>query len=288
MRAAFFRATRRLAWLLAALLLLAPAWAGQHDMTLRIGFPSSLFHRQFMLIADWRSYLESRLSRPVEIVFNNKTGNTIDRIYLERLHFAWVTDYSDTRLRRDARLLAVPLVKGQPYFTSYLIVPAHDDQTKSLLQLKGSIFALSDASHNGSYLEVHNQLLEAGQNPARFFKKIVFTGSNRDVIRAVALGLANGGEVDSNIWDELAKVRPDLAMQTRIIARSNPYGAAPIVASDFVNRHDFTALQRVLLDMANDPAGMTLLRRMGLDGFIIGDKKIYQQTVELSQLLQPR
>lgn len=278
---------RRLFWLgLGLWLMLAPAWAAPTEVPLRIGFPDSLFHRQFMLIADWRAYFESKLKRPIEILSSTKISNTMGRLYLENLDFAWVTDYPDVHHRHDVRLLAVPLSKGQPYFTSYLIVPAYNDKTKSLLQLKGAIFALSDASSNGSFLDVQYQLLTAGVDPARFFSTIIFTGSHRDVIRAVALGLAHAGEVDSQVWDTLAKTRPDLASLTRIVARSAEYAAPPFVANHFVNKADFNAMQQVLLNMASDVHGAALLKKMGLDGFIPGDDKLYERTVNMRQLLR--
>lgn len=110
---------RRLLWACAGLLLvLAPALAtAQADVPVRISFPDSLFNRQFMLIADWRAYLQNKLNRRVEIVSGQKISNSMGLLYLDKLDFAWVTDYPNVHVKHGIRLLAVPLSKGQPYFT---------------------------------------------------------------------------------------------------------------------------------------------------------------------------
>jgi len=266
-------------------LILVPAWAAPGNVPIRIGLPNSLLHQQYVLMAEWRQYLEHKLKRPVEFVIHRKFSNTTVQLYVEKLDFAWVTDYPDIHLKSQIRLLAIPLHKGQPYFTSYLIVPAYNDKTTSLLQLKGALFVFTDPSENGSYLEVRHELLTAGEDPARFFRKIIFTRSHRAVIKAVALGLANAGEIDSMVWDSLEKARPDLTAQTRIVTKSHEYGAPPLVANHFVSKEDFDDMQRVLVGMTADAKGIDLLKRLGLDGFIPGDEKIYERTVKMKQSL---
>jgi len=267
------------------LLAFVPAWAQTDNPPIRIGMPTSLFSMQYTLIADWRAYLSSKLKRPVEMVLNRRFSNSTVQLYVDKIDFAWVMDYPDVHLRNNVRLLAVPLSKGRPYFTSYLIVPAYNDKTTSLLQLKGAVFAFSDAGQNGSSLEVRYQLHAAGEDPAQFFSKIIYTRSHREVIKAVALGLAHAGEVDSITWDSLAKAHPELAAQTRIVAKSHEYGAPPFVVNHFVGQENSKAMMEVLMDMASDPKGVELLNRMGLDGFIPGDEKIYERTIKMRQIL---
>lgn len=275
-------------WVLLAaglLFVLAPAWATHSKLPIRIGFPVSLFHEQYLLISDWRQYLENKLKRPVQLVVYRQFSTIAVQLKAENLDFAWVTDYPDVQSNSKVRLLAVPLRKGRPYFTSYLIVPASNHKTTSLLQLKGAVFVFTDPSQNGSYMEVQHELLTAGENPAQFFSKVFFTQSHHEVIKAVTVGLAHAGAVDSNVWDSLALTHPELTAQTRIVAQSHEYGAPPLVANHFIGQADFNEMQSVLLGMAADAKGIELLKRLGLDGFIPGDQKIYERTVKIRQLL---
>lgn len=271
--------------LIGTLLVVAPAWAEPGKSPVRIGLPHSMFHMQYLLVAEWRQYLEIKLQRPVQFVTHRKFSDTTVQLYGDKLDFVWITDYPDAQLKSSARLLAVPLYKGQPYYTSYLIVPTFDTRTTSLKQLKGAVFVFADPSPNGSYLALRYELLMAGQNPDQFFRKTFFTRSHREVIKAVALGLANAGEVDSVVWDALAKLRPDLAGQTRVISKSQAYGAPPLIANHFVSKEDYDDMQRVLVGMAQDPKGIDLLKRLNLDGFIPGDGRIYEHMVKMKQAL---
>jgi phosphonate transport system substrate-binding protein len=279
-----------LLWLVAGLsLTLGPVWAEPNNVPIRVGLPTSMFFKQYALASDWGQYLESKLNRPVQLVMNRKFSDTGIQLYVEKLDFAWVTDYPDyadsPHLESGVRLLAVPLYKGEPYFTSYLIVPAFDDKTTSLMQLRGAIFAFTDPNPNGSNLEVNYELLKAGVDPAHFFHKIIYTQSHREVIQAVALGIVHAGEVSGPVWDALAKSRPDLAAKTRIVAKTPVYGAPPIVANHFVSKEHFNDMQRVLMGMATDPNGIALLKRLNIDGFIPGDKKIYSHIIQMRRAL---
>jgi len=241
--------------------------------------------RQYLLVEDWRQYLQSRLHRPVEFVIRGKDSDTLDQLRLQNLDFAWISGYPYLSLKHKLRLVAVPLYRGRSYFRSYLIVPADDDQTASLWQLKGKVFAYVDPNSTGGYLDPRHELWKAGEDARQFFSKAFFTWSNRAVVEAVAQGYADGGAVDGFVWDSLAKSRPDLAGQTRVVARSQEYGAAPFIANRSVSRDDYRALQRALLGMAADPQGLALLKRLNLEGFAPGTAQLYDRVAEMMQAL---
>lgn len=272
-------------WLSASIFLFsANAWADRNARPLRIGLPQSIFQMQYVLVADWQQYLQGKLHRSVEFVNSRKFADSMVQLHMEKLDFAWVTDYPNTALKQQLRLLAVPLFKGRPFFSSYLIVPASDTQTTSLKQLKGTVLVFADP-HSNSHIEHRYALLKAGEDPGRYFRKVFFTLSHRESIDAVILGLANAAEVDNFVWDSLAKGHPELALQTRIVAQSQEFGAPPLVANHFVSKEEFAEMQSVLIGMAHDPEGMKLLKRMNLDGFIPGEAKVYESLVQMKKAL---
>ncbi len=265
-------------------MLSANVWAESSSRPLRIGLPQSIFHMQYGLIVDWQQYLQKKLHRPVEFVNSRKFADSIVQLHMEKLDFAWVTDYPNTSLRYPVRLVAVPLYKGKPFFSSYLIVPASDTQTTSLMQLKGTVLAFADPSSN-SHVEHRYALLKAGEDPRRFFRKVFFTRAHRESVEAVILGLANAAEVDNFVWDAMAQGHSDLTAQTRIVAQSQNFGAPPLVANHFVSKEEYAHMQFVLIGMAQDPEGMKLLKRMNLDGFIPGEAKFYESLLLMKKAL---
>ena len=262
---------------LIALLSSGAVWAEGNTQPIRIGLTPAIIHNQYGLLTDWREYLQKKLRRPVEFVSRDSYRETIDLIRQRKIDFAWVSDYPYVYLedKHLARLLVTPLYLGRPYYCSYLIVPTSDLETKSLLQLKGKIFAYADPYSHSGYLVPRYQLQQAGEDPNRFFRKTLFTWGHRKIVEAVAQGLADAGSLDSFVWDALSVIQPDLTHQTRIVAKSPEYGFPPIVARRSVNRADSSALQQALLGMTNDPEGAKLLKRLNLSGFAPGDAKLY-------------
>lgn len=275
------------AWLVIFAFLAVPAVAEEKidvpDQPIRFGITPAIVHDQYGVLDDWRAYLERKLQRHVEFVSRNSYRETIDLVRQRRLDFAWVSTYPYAYLerRRYARLLAVPLYQGRPYYRAYLIVPASDTQTQSLLDLEGKVFAYADLYSNTGYVVPRFVLRQAGKDENRFFRKTFFTSSHRKVIVAVAEGLADGGSIDSFVWDTVARIQPELTARTRIVTRSEEYGFPPIVASAGVDKKEAAAMRAVLTGMSGDEEGRSLLRQLNIDGFIPGSPKLYESVTRL-------
>ena len=272
---------------LIALFAFSSVWAAENTQPIRFGLTPAIIHNQYGLLTDWRVYLQKKLGRPVEFVPRDSYRETIDLIKQKKIDFAWVSAYPYVYLedKRLARLLVTPLYQGRPYYCAYLIVPTSDLKTKSLLQLKGKIFAYADPYSNSGYLVPRYQLQQAGEDPSRFFRKTFFTWGHRRIVEAVAQGLADAGSLDSFVWDTLSIIQPDLTHQTRIVAKSPEYGFPPIVVHRTVNGADSAALQQALLNMSNDPEGAQLLKRLSLSGFAPGDAKLYDDVRKMMRAM---
>ena len=79
-----------------------------------------------------------------------------------------------------------------------------------MADLAGSIFAYADPYSNTGYLAPRYEIRQIGRDPASFFRKTFFTWSHRKVIVAVTEGLADGGSIDSFVWDTLSVIDPEL------------------------------------------------------------------------------
>lgn len=265
-------------------LALAPVFASVPRRPVRVGLTPAILHDQHDVLADWRLYMEARLLQPVEFVQRNSYRETMDLLRLGKLDFAWICGYPFVHLRKQVRLLAIPLFEGHPYFRAFLIVPAGTPHVTSLLDLRDKVFAYADPYSNTGYLAPRYQLHQAGEDPSRFFKRTFFTYSHRKAIEAVADGLADGGSVDSFVWDTLDKVKPDVTRRTWIVSQSPEYSFPPFVAHRAVPRESFLAMQKMLLNMGGDAEGRILLKRLNLDGFIIGDARSYEPVAQMMRV----
>lgn len=270
-----------LALLTVAAIFSNPASAATEAAALRVGLTATVPHDQYQLIEEWRVYMERKLERRVEFIRRDSYIETMDMLREKKLDFAWICDYPFVYFRSQVRLLAVPLYQGRPYYRSYLIVPATDTRTASIAQLKDKVFVYADPYSNTGYLTPRYQIHRMGENPAQFFRQTFFAWSHRKAVEAVAVGLADGAAVSSHVWDTLDIVKPALTAATRIVSRSPEYGFSPFVAQPSVRDEDFRNMQKLLLDMASDAQGRTLLRGLNIDGFIAGSPRLYDEVARM-------
>lgn len=245
--------------------------------TISIGFTPAFVHDQHALLEDWRLYMERKLGLRVEVKQRDSYRETMELLRLRQLDFAWVCDYPFLMLKDLVRLLAVPLYKGQPLYCSLVIVPAGNRglHVDSLKDLRNSVFAYADPLSNTGYLYPRYAIQQMGEDPREFFRKTFFTWSHKKVVEAVGLGIAQGGAVDSYVWESLERIDPALTRRTRVVQRSPNYGFPPFVAHRDTPPELFEQTRDFLLGMQSDPDGADLLKRLNLDGFVKGDIRLY-------------
>lgn len=264
-----------------------PAWhavaANGDPAVVRIGLTPVFLDDQVSFLGKWRVWLEQKLGNSVVFVQRANYGEIIDLLRSGKIDFAWLCGYPYVRHRHEFRLVAVPLWRGQPLYQSYLIVPADDQRTKSIGDLRGKVFAYSDPDSNSGYLYPQYVLTMLGEKPSIFFARTFFTWAHRKVVEAVGVGLADGGAVDGYVWETLAEVRPELTAATRIIDRSPLLGYPPFVARWDIPPKQLEQFSKVLLGMADDPQGVELLGRLRLDGFMVGQSALFDGIAQMAE-----
>ena len=254
---------------------IAFAYHVQPDNPIRIGVTPVFLNYQTSLLSEWQHYLELKLKRSVKFVQRTTYKEITDLILQDEIDFAWICGYPYLQFQDNMKLLAVPLYQGKPLYQSYLIVPASDKTTTSIKQLQGKIFAYSDPDSNSGYLVPQYQIQLLGEDRSTYFRRSFFTWSHEKVVKAVAMEVAQGGAVDGYIWDTLERISPEITKHTRVAQKSQSFGFPPFVANSNTSTEDFGALQNVLLSMSNDSQGLSLLKRLNLDGFSIQEKDLF-------------
>ena len=273
--------TRRTFLAASAILAMTPPRPAFSAKALRVGMTPAFLHTQHGLLADWRGYMESKLNRPIEIVQRDSYRETMDLLRLEQLDFAWICSYPYVYLRKQLRLVAIPLYLSRPFYRAYLIVSSKHRDIKGLAQLRGKVFGYADPYSLTGHLFPRYQLRKLGENPESFFSKTFFTYSHRKLIEAVADGLAHGASVDGYVWDSLNTLKPEITGRTFPVSRSREFGFPPFVARLGVAPEDFAAVQTMLIGMRQDGQGNTLLQHLNLNGFIHGVPDLYDEVAEM-------
>ena len=251
-----------------------------------LGLTPVFLDDQARFLRQWRGYLESRLGREVRFVQRGNYREIVDMLRQQKIDLAWLCGYPYVRHLRELRLLAVPLYRGKPLYQSYLIVPAADERTKSLADLRGKVFAFSDPDSNSGYLYPRYALRAAGEQAEGFFARTFFTWAHRKVVEAVAVALAHAGAVDGYVWETLRLLHPELTDRTRVIQRSPEFGFPPFAARRSLPRAEFDALRHALLGMAGDAEGTRLLKELNLDGFEPGESRLFDGIARMVKTLE--
>jgi phosphonate transport system substrate-binding protein len=234
---------------------------------LRFGLTPVFLTSDLDLLAELRRYLAHAMGRPVQLV-SRRTYQEITALLVSRqLDAAWICGYPFVAYRTDLELVAVPVWNGRALYQSYLIA-GENATAASLKDLGGTVHAYSDPDSNSGYLVTRAALVELGMQPQSFFRQTFFTYGHRNVIRAVAAGLADSGSVDGYVYEVLRESEPDLVKATRVIARSEWLGFPPIACPAAESGSASTArLRDAFVRMSQDEGGRKVLAMLKLDGF---------------------
>ncbi len=181
-------------------------------------------------------------------------------------------------------LLAAPVVNGETVYRSYIIVNKESGIDK-LEGLRGKTFVFTDPLSNSGKLAPTFILSKMGETPEGFFRRYDYTYAHDKSIKAVSEGVADGGAVDSLIWEYLNKNSPELTSRTKIILRSPPYGIPPFVVRSGLDKDLKDRLEDIFLTIHNDERGREILQGMMIKKFVRVDDGLYDSIREMKQWL---
>lgn len=255
-------------------LALAPGPASAQE-GFKFGLTPVFLSNDLELLALLRTYLTEAIGEPVELV-SRRTYQEITALLVSgQLTGAWICGYPYVQFKADLDLVATPSWHGRPLYQSYLIAAAGREADR-WEQLEGDIHAFSDPDSNSGSLVTRALLAEDGLKPEGFFSRHFYTYGHRNVIRAVASGLAQSGSVDGYVWDVMREMEPQLVGQTRIVRRSEWLGFPPVASPKALAGDPRIArLSAALTTMDRHEQGRKVLALLRLDGFLATEPALF-------------
>ena len=213
---------------LAAATLLWPMNPAGAAEAVSIGLNPLFLDSDIQLLSLLQTYLAERLGRPVQLI-KRRTYQEITALLLSgQLDAAWVCDDPYVQHEDQLELLAVPLYRHEPLYQTYVIV-SEGSKAQSFDDIRGTVHAFSDPDSTSGFLVTRSLLALRHTTPAQFFRTFFFTYGHRNVVRAVATGLAESGSIDGYVWDVMREREPELINKTRVVYTSEKLGFPPIV-----------------------------------------------------------
>lgn len=247
----------------------------QGGAPIRFGLTPVFLTSDLELLGRLQSYLQRYTGEPVSLI-NRRTYQEITTLLTSgQLDAAWICGFPFIAHRSELQLVAVPLWHQKPLYQSYLIVDKQRHGT-GLMDLRGDTHAFSDPDSNSGFLVTRAELAGQGLRPETFFARTIFTYGHRNVIRAVASGLAQSGSVDGYVYDVVANLEPELTQKTRVLRASEWLGFPPIAAPrNPADPGRLSLLQKALLEMDRAEDGRAVLQMLQLDGFAIEQPDLF-------------
>ncbi|MBI5119429.1 MAG: phosphate/phosphite/phosphonate ABC transporter substrate-binding protein [Rhodospirillales bacterium] len=275
---------RRTLALLGASMLARPLWAAEEERPVRFGLTAVVVRENLQFFERWRHYLEQRIGRPVRFVQRRSYREIMGLLQTGEIDFAWICGYPYVQKREPEflELMAVPVFMGEPLYSSYIIVH-RDNHATSLPDLKGKVFAYSDPDSNSGYLVPRYLLTGTGALPDSFYRLTFFTYNHAETVEAVANRVADGGAVDSYVWEFMAKTRPAVTERTKIIIRSQKFGFPPLVMRSGADQELKRRMQAAILGMREDIDGRALLGELSLDSFSQANPALFDSIRAVAQ-----
>jgi len=230
------------------------------------------------------SFIGEKLDRDVKFI-QRKTYDEINELIRKGqvdMAFICTGPYASGRERYGFEALATPIVRGEPYYQSYLIVN-RDSPFQRLEDLRGRKFAFTDPQSNTGALIPTYWLNEIGETPKSYFQSVNFTYSHDNSILAVAKSLVDGATVDSHIWEFYNRKDPSYTSKTRIIKKSIFFGSPPFVATSSLSEALKTNVRNILLTLHNEEAGQKILEELLIDRFVPAQDSWYESVREIKQ-----
>jgi len=246
--------------------------------TLRVAVAAMISPKEtFIYYRELLAYIGQKLDHDVHLI-QRKTYGEINELFPKGqidLAFICTGPYAVGKKLFGFEALATPVIRGQPFYQSYLIVHKNSD-FQQLQDLEGQVFAFTDPESNTGALVPNFWLTQIGQAPQTFFENITYSYSHDNSILAVAKGLVDGAAIDGHIWEYYNRRKPFYTDMTRVIKKSEPFGSPPLVASAYLPQRLKLQMTQLLMSMHDDPEGRRILQELMIDRFVEPRQEWYQ------------
>ena len=248
------------------------------EKVLRVAVAAMISPKEtFIYYRELLDYIGRQSGFSVQLI-QRKTYDEVNELFPKGqidLAFICTGPFAASREKFGFEALATPQVRGQPFYQSYLIVPK-DSPYQTLEDLKGRVFAFTDPDSNTGAMVPRYWLAQLGETPESFFSKTIFTYSHDNSILAVAKGLVDAAAVDGHQWEYFERFSPAYTSKTRVIFKSQPFGAPPLVASSRLPEDVKSKICNLILSLHQNPEGKRILQNLLIDRFVAPQEEWYE------------
>ena len=252
---------------------------------LRVGFvPSENVQQVAQNAQPLVDVLHKELGMEIEpFVATDYTG-VVEALRAKKLDIAFLAPASYVLAKNEADVQVVLKSHRKGYASYYAaIITRSDSGINTLKDLRNKTFAFGDPLSTTGHIIPRKMFLEAGIDPAKDFKNVLYSGGHDATVLAVLNRKVDAGATFANFtdgrdaaWIQYLK-NPEDQKKIRAIAYSEPIPADNLVLRADLDPALGKKIQEVFLALSRDPAGQKMLRDLyQIDGFVPATDQDYE------------
>lgn len=219
--------------------------------------------------------LSKATGRPVEPFLASDYSGVIQAMKSGKVDIAFFPPgaYVMAEKEAGARVILKSLFNGKALYYSVIITNV-DSGVKALQDLKGKRFAFVDPNSTSGGIYPKVMLANAGINPERDFKNVVYAGGHDAVLLAVLSGrveagatYANDPECKESAWTTMLK-DPKQQAKIRVLGMSAPIPSDNIAVRKDLDPALVQTITKTFLDLSATPEGRARIKQIyKVEGF---------------------
>ena len=193
---------RRSLFSLLAGALLAWGSAAQAQQVLRVTtIPEEAATEQVRKFTPLAQYLEKQLGMKVEFTPVSDYPAAVEALVNKKVDLVWFGGFThvQAQLRSGGKIIPIAQREEDTQFRSVFIAKT-DSGIKTLADMKGKQVSFGSASSTSGHLMPRSNLLTAGINPEKDFRRIAYSGAHDATIASVVSGKVDAAALDITVW----------------------------------------------------------------------------------------
>jgi phosphonate transport system substrate-binding protein len=194
--------TRRAALLAAVASLGLFAAQAQAQQVFRVTtIPEEAATEQVRKFTPLAQYLERALGMKVEFTPVSDYPAAVEALVNKRVDLVWFGGFThvQAQIRSGGKIIPIAQREEDTQFRSVFIAKT-DSGIKTLADMKGKQVSFGSASSTSGHLMPRSNLLDAGINPERDFRRIAYSGAHDATIASVVSGRVDAAALDITVW----------------------------------------------------------------------------------------
>ena len=147
------------------------------------------------------TYLEKRLGMKVEFTPVTDYPAAVEALVNKKVELVWFGGFThvQAQIRSGGKIIPIAQREEDTKFQSVFIAKT-DSGIKTLADMKGKQVSFGSQSSTSGHLMPRNNLLNAGINPEKDFRRIAYSGAHDAAIASVVSGKVDAAALDITVW----------------------------------------------------------------------------------------